>query len=100
MCVSLSRKNKNNMAGNSVKYEEIEKTPVSVHDDTELTYVTRSRFTALGEEVNIVETPVLPPYTMEELNARIDEAEEQMARGEVLTEEEAELEFERFLATL
>ena len=26
----------------------------------------------------------LPPYTMEELNARIDEAEEQIARGEVM----------------
>lgn len=66
------------MVSNSVKYEEIDKAPASVHDDT----------------------PELPPYTMEELNARIDEAEEQIARGEVLTEEEAELEFERFLATL
>ena len=88
------------MADNSVKYEEIDKAPASVHDDTEFAYVTRSRFTTLQEKVSIVDTPELPPYTMEELNARIDEAEEQIARGEVLTEEEAELEFERFLATL
>lgn len=89
------------MVSNSVKYEEIDKAPASVHDDTEFAYVTRSRFsTTLGEEESIVDTPELPPYTMEELNARIDEAEEQIARGEVLTEEEAELEFERFLATL
>ena len=68
--------------------------------DTEFVYATRSRFTTLQEKVSIVDAPELPPYTMEELNARIDEAEEQIARGEVLTEEEAELEFERFLATL
>lgn len=88
------------MVSNSVKYEEIEKTPASVHDNTEFVYATRSRFTTLQEKVSIVDAPELPPYTMEELNARIDEAEEQIARGEVLTEEEAELEFERFLATL
>ena len=72
------------MARNSAKYEEIEKTPASVHDDTEFAYVTRSRFTTLGEEVSIIDTPEFPPYTMEELNARIDEAEEQIARGEVI----------------
>lgn len=88
------------MADNSVKYEVKEETPVSVHDDTEFAYTARSRFTTLKEKVSIVETPELPPYTMEELNARIDEAEAQIARGEVLTEDEAELEFERFLATL
>lgn len=33
--------------------------------------------------------------TLEELNARIDEAEEQIARGEVLTEEEADREIEK-----
>ena len=53
------------MADNSVKYEVKETTPTSVHDDT----------------------PELPPYTMEELNARIDEAEEQIARGEVIDAE-------------
>ena len=63
------------MASNSVKYEEIEKTPASVHDDT----------------------PELPPYTMEELNARIDEAEEQIARGEVIDEDEADREIEKML---
>ena len=88
------------MARNSAKYEEIEKTPALVHDDTEFAYVTRSRVTTLSEEESIVNALELPPYTMEELNARIDEAEEQIARGEVLTEEVAELEFERFLATL
>lgn len=88
------------MADNSVKYEVKETTPTSVHDDTEFAYTTRSRFTTLKEKVSIADAPELPPYTMEELNARIDEAEEQIARGEVLTEEEAELEFERFLATL
>ena len=75
------------MADNSVKYEEIENTPASVHDDTELAYATRSRFTILGEEVSIADAPELPPYTMEELNARIDEAEEQIARGEVIDAE-------------
>ena len=88
------------MASNSVKYDGIEKTPALVHDDTEFAYVTRSRVTTLSEEESIINTPELPPYTMEELNARIDEAEEQIARGEVMTEEEAELDFERFLATL
>lgn len=66
------------MARNSVKYEEIEKTPASVH----------------------VDTPELPPYTMEELNARIDEAEEQIARGEIIDADEADREFEKMLAFL
>lgn len=34
-------------------------------------------------------TTDLPPYTMEELNARIDEAEKQIGRGEVISAEEA-----------
>lgn len=42
----------------------------------------------------------LPPYTKEELNARIDEAEKQIARGEVISAEEADLELERFFTTL
>lgn len=37
---------------------------------------------------------------MEELNARIDEAEEQIARGEVIDADEADRAFECFLATL
>lgn len=71
-----------------------------VQDDTSFTYRTREQVIApeYSEPVELISD--LPPYTMEELNARIDEAEEQIARGEVLTEEEAELEFERFLATL
>lgn len=67
-----------------------------VQDETSLAY--RIREQVITPEYT--EPTDLPPYTMEELNARIDEAEEQIARGEVLTEEEAELEFERFLATL
>ncbi len=86
------------MADNSVKYEEIEETSASVHDDTELAYVTRSRFTTLGEKVSIADTPELPPYTMEELNARIDEAEEQIARGEVIDADEADREIEKMFA--
>lgn len=67
-----------------------------VQDETSFAY--RIREQVITPEYT--EPTDLPPYTMEELNARIDEAEEQIARGEVLTEEEAELEFERFLATL
>ena len=87
------------MAGNSAKYEEIEKTPASVHDDTEFAYVTRSRFTTLGEEVSIINTPELPPYTMEELNARIDEAEEQIARGQVFSHAEVMTEMRNLIAS-
>ena len=86
------------MADNSVKYELKETTPASVHDDTELAYATRSRFTILGEEVSIADAPELPPYTMEELNARIDEAEEQIARGEVIDADEADREIEKMFA--
>lgn len=75
------------MADNSVKYELKETTPTSVHDDTEFAYTTRSRFTTLKEKVSIADAPELPPYTMEELNTRIDEAEEQIARGEVIDAE-------------
>lgn len=62
------------MASNFVKYEEIEKTQA------------------------ISDTPELSPYTMEELNARIDEAEEQIARGELIDADEADREFEKMLA--
>ncbi len=86
------------MASNSAKYDEIEKAPMSVHDDTEFAYTARSRFTTLGEEVSIADTPDLPPYTMEELNARIDEAEEQIARGEVIDADEADREIEKMFA--
>lgn len=65
------------MADNSVKYELKETTPASVHDDT----------------------PELPPYTMEELNARIDEAEEQIARGEVFSHEEVMAEMRNLIAS-
>lgn len=87
------------MADNSVKYEEIEKTPASVHDDTEFAYATRSRFTTLQEKVSIVDAPELLPYTMEELNARIDEAEEQIARGEVFSHEEVMAEMRTLIAS-
>lgn len=40
----------------------------------------------------------LPPYSMEELNARIDEAEEQIARGEVISAEEADFEIKKMFA--
>lgn len=88
------------MADHITKYDDIEQASSSVHDDSECAYTTRSGITPVDEEVIIVDAPELPPYTIEELNARIDEAEEEIARGEVLTEEEAEIEFERFLATL
>ncbi len=42
-----------------------------VQDDTVMNYQVRNQAT-------------LAPYTMEELNARIDESEEQIARGEVI----------------
>lgn len=87
------------MVSNSVKYEEIEKTPASVHDNTELVYATRSRFTTLQEKVSIVDAPELPPYTMEELNARIDEAEEQIARGEVFSHAEVMTEMRNLIAS-
>lgn len=87
------------MASNSVKYEEIEKTPALVHDDTEFAYATRSRVTTLSEEESIINTPELPPYTMEELNVRIDEAEEQIARGEVFSHEEVMAEMRTLIAS-
>ena len=63
------------MKDKTAKYEAIEEVPASVHDDTELAYTTRSGFKPMSEEVGLVDAPQLPPYTMEELNARIDEAE-------------------------
>lgn len=87
------------MADNSVKYELKETTPALVHDNTEVAYATRSRFTTLGEEVSIVDTPELPPYTMEELNARIDEAEVQIARGEVFSHAEVMTEMRNLIAS-
>ena len=41
----------------------------------------------------------LTPYTIEELNARIDEAEEQIARGEVFSHEEVMAEMRTLLAS-
>lgn len=51
-----------------------------VQDDSSIAY-------AVNEPVfapEVTEPTNLPPYTMEELNARIDEAEEQIARGELV----------------
>ena len=42
----------------------------------------------------------LAPYTMEEINAWIDESLADVKAGRVLTEEEANKEMEEFLATL
>ena len=42
----------------------------------------------------------LTPYTMEEINAWIDESLADVKAGRVLTEEEANKEMEEFLATL
>lgn len=55
-----------------------------VQDDTSFAYRTREQVIApeYSEPVELITD--LPPYTMEELNARIDEAEEQIARGEVM----------------
>ena len=86
------------MENNTVKYEVAEKATASVHDDTEVAYAARSRFTSLGGKASIAETPELPPYTMEELNARIDEAEEQIARGEIIDADEADREIEKMFA--
>lgn len=55
-----------------------------VQDDSVIEYAT----TTYTEAFSQVRQMELPPYTMEELNARIDEAEEQFARGEFLTSEE------------
>lgn len=87
------------MADNSVKYEVKETTPTSVHDDTEFAYTTRSRFTTLKEKVSIADAPELSTYTMEELNARIDEAEEQIARGEVFSHAEVMTEMRSLIAS-
>lgn len=87
------------MANNSVKYEEVEKTPTSLHDDTELAYTSRSKFIPLVEEIGIVDAVELPPYTIEELNARIDEAEEQIARGEIFSHEEVMAEMRNLIAS-
>ena len=42
----------------------------------------------------------LTPYTMEELNARIDQALADVKAGRCITAEEADKEMEEFLATL
>lgn len=55
-----------------------------VKDDTSFAYTTREQVIAPESSELSDLTTELPPYTMEELNARIDEAEEQIARGEVI----------------
>lgn len=42
-------------------------------------------------------TPELPQYTWEELRAEVHEAEEQIARGEVYSDEEDDRMFDEFL---
>lgn len=55
-----------------------------VKDETSFAYTSREQVIApeYSEPSDLITD--LPPYTMEELNARIDEAEEQIARGEVI----------------
>ena len=54
----------------------------------------------LYEEVEEEEEEHLTPYTMEEINAWIDQAEEDFAAGRGIPAEEADKEMEEFLATL
>ena len=57
----------------------------------------------LGEkliEASEAEEEHLTPYTMEEINAWIDQAEEDFAAGRGIPAEEADKEMEEFLATL
>lgn len=42
----------------------------------------------------------LQPYTIEELDARLEEAEEDFAKGRYYTREEAHREMRRFIASL
>ena len=49
---------------------------------------------------SVEEEERLTPYTMEEINAWIDESLADVKAGRVLTEEEANKEMEEFLATL
>ena len=65
-----------------------------VQDDTLYAYSTREQVVA----PNIVELSDLPPYTLEEINARIDEAEEQIARGDVFSHEEVMAEVRDLIA--
>lgn len=55
-----------------------------VKDDTSFAYTSREQIVAPEYSEPSDLTSELPPYTMEELNARIDEAEEQIERGEVI----------------
>ena len=57
----------------------------------------------LGEkliEASEAEEEHLTPYTMEEINAWIDQAEADFAAGRGIPAEEADKEMEKFLATL
>ena len=69
-----------------------------VQDDTSFAYRTREQVIAPEYSEPADLSTDLPPYTLEELNARIDEAEEQIARGEVISAEEADLEIKKMFA--
>lgn len=66
-----------------------------VQDDTTFVYSTREQVIAS----DIVEPSDLPPYTLEEINARIDNAEEQIARGDVFSHEEVMTEVRDLIAS-
>lgn len=70
-----------------------------VKDETSFAYTTREQVIAPEYSKPSDLITDLPPYTMEELNARIDEAEEQIARGEVFSHEEVMAEMRTLLAS-
>lgn len=60
---------------NPYEYLEESQSP-QVQDDSVMEYATTTQLSPYTME------ECLPPYTIQELNARIDEAEEQIARGD------------------